>query len=327
MEKRYAAILAALLIVFCGCTESPAADISKTNSSSTAQTSQADQQDKCVFDGNAVLEAYRSGDTSKLDEKQLAVYEKITAAISEIITADMSDYEKELAVHDFIILNTTYDEAAINALSEITTDADNPYGCLINGKSVCYGYATTFQLLMDMLDIPCNTIYAHALLGDDHSWNMVEIGGHWYYVDVCWDDSIPDFDERPVRHKYFNVSEDFMAEKHDWDTEDYPDTDSVEYSYISQIVTAVDDITQVEELMEQALLDMKDSVAVTFTDSDIADLSEADGIDNNYSPRRVKGLNSIFRDFSSRHRDYALSCQRLRNGDDIVLVIYMRKDR
>ena len=45
---------------------------------------------------------------------------------------------------------------------------------------------------MDMLEIPCKTIYATDFEGDDHSWNLVQIGGSWYYVDICWDDPIPD---------------------------------------------------------------------------------------------------------------------------------------
>lgn len=294
---------------------------------SNVQSSQTDKQDKYTFDSSAVTEAYFSGDTSKLDEKQLSVLKKISSAIDDIITDDMSDYDKELAVHDYIVLNTSYDEAAINALGEITVDADDPYGCLINGRSVCYGYASTFKLFMDILNIPCETIYAKEFRGEDHSWNIVEIEGHWYYVDVCWDDPIPDFDSRPVRHKYFNVSEEYMAQKHVWNTDELPKTDSVEYSFISQNVTQVDDISQIEELMENALARKTDSIAVTFSDKIIADLSEADSIDSYYSPRRIKGLNKVFRAFSEKHRDHDVSCQRVQNGDETVLVIYMTKNR
>ena len=66
----------------------------------------------------------------------------------------MNDYEKELAVHDYIVGCASYDETHLNALGIGLPNSDNPYGCLINGKAICSGYSTTFQLFMDMLEIP-----------------------------------------------------------------------------------------------------------------------------------------------------------------------------
>ncbi|HHV59519.1 MAG TPA: hypothetical protein GXX49_04370 [Clostridiaceae bacterium] len=41
--------------------------------------------------------------------QKAAVDERIKSIVDEIITPDMTDYEKELAVHDYIVLNTKYD--------------------------------------------------------------------------------------------------------------------------------------------------------------------------------------------------------------------------
>ena len=179
---------------------------------------------------------------------------------------------------------------------------------------------------MDMLEIPCKTIYATDFEGDDHSWNIVQIGGSWYYVDVCWDDPIPDFTDRPVRHKYFNVSKEYMKTKHVWNDTELPYTDSTKFSYITQTVTHINSVNEIESLMEKALDNMQDSVAVT---SDMSDFqfSETDQIDTNFNERNIKGLSKVFDGFCEKHTDHQVYCQRVQNGNDIVLVMYMRKFR
>ncbi|MEE1553306.1 MAG: transglutaminase domain-containing protein, partial [Lachnospiraceae bacterium] len=219
-------LLSAVILCLTGCTESQKPTTVVDNSSAVTTSSSADSEsgnDK-YYDSTPISQAYLSGNTANLDDKQLEIYNKAVSTINDLITPDMSDYEKELAIHDFIVQCASYDEAHLNALGIGLPNSDNPYGCLINGKAICSGYSTTFQLFMDMLEIPCKTIYATDFEGDDHSWNIVQIGGSWYYVDACWDDPIPDFTDRPVRHKYFNVSKEYMKTKHVWDDTELPDT-------------------------------------------------------------------------------------------------------
>lgn len=319
--------LSAAMLCLASCSESPKPTTVVDNSSAAATTSEADSHSDSTnsyYDSTPISQAYLTGDASSLDEKQTEIYNKAISTLDDLITPGMSDYEKELAIHDFIVQCASYDEAHLNALGIGLPNSDNPYGCLINGKAICSGYSTTFQLFMDMLEIPCKTIYAADFEGDDHSWNIVQIGGSWYYVDVCWDDPIPDFDNRPIRHKYFNVSKDYMKTKHVWDDSELPDTDSTEFTFISQTVTNINSVGEIEKLMENAVTDMQDSVAVT---SDISDLqfTDTDQIDTNFDEQNIKGLSKVFDSFCSKHTDYDVYCQRVQNGNDIVLVIYMRK--
>lgn len=321
-------LLSAVILCLTGCTESQKPTTIVDNSSAVTTSSSADSEsgnDK-YYDSTPISQAYLSGNTANLDDKQLKIYNKAVSAIEKLITLDMNDYEKELAVHDYIVGCASYDEAHLNALGIGLPNSDNPYGCLINGKAICSGYSTTFQLFMDMLEIPCKTIYATDFEGDDHSWNIVQIGGSWYYVDVCWDDPIPDFTNRPVRHKYFNVSKEYMKTKHVWDDTELPDTDSTKFSYITQTVTHINSVNEIESLMEKALDNMQDSVAVT---SDMSDFqfSETDQIDTNFNEENIKGLSKVFDSFCEKHTDHQVYCQRVQNGNDIVLVMYMRKFR
>ena len=142
----------------------------------------------------------------------------------------MLDFEKEKVIHDYIIKNCQYDTDHMNELSNTDADSYNPYGFFKNGKTVCLGYTQTFQLFMDLLDIKCITIHSTALGGEEHAWNMVELEGEWYHVDVTWDDPIPDGGDRVI-YNFFNVTSEYMKDSgHEWDESKYPKANATKYS-------------------------------------------------------------------------------------------------
>ena len=114
------------------------------------------------------------------------------AALQEIlhgVTADMSDYERELLLHDRLVTRIIY-------------DADRPddphiftmYGALINGRAVCEGYARAFQYLMYQAGIPCMIAKGVSDNPDGepvgHAWNVVKIDGAYYHLDATWNDPV-----------------------------------------------------------------------------------------------------------------------------------------
>ncbi len=90
-----------------------------------------------------------------------------------------SNYEKIIAIHDNLVLNSQYDT---------TYERSTAYELLTEGTAVCQGYADAFKLYMSMLDIPCAVISSDDM---NHAWNLVKLGGQWYHVDVTWDDPTP----------------------------------------------------------------------------------------------------------------------------------------
>lgn len=56
----------------------------------------------------------------------------------------MSDYEKELYLHDKIVQIVTYNESA---------NAHNAYGAFFDGVAVCEGNAEAFQVLLHRVGI------------------------------------------------------------------------------------------------------------------------------------------------------------------------------
>jgi len=107
-------------------------------------------------------------------------------------------YQRERYVHDVLLMLVTYDEnAAMN---------QSAYSALVNGKSVCAGYARAFQYLMQQLGIPC--YYCTGYTGEDHAWNIVNIDGMYYNVDVTWADG------KEAIYDYFNKRDSEIAKTH-----------------------------------------------------------------------------------------------------------------
>lgn len=192
------------------------------------------------YDHDAVLAALRSGSSDGLTPKNLAVFEAVTEIFEEIITPDMTDYEKELAVNDYLVFHAEYDPAELESgpVGAPDPDNDNPYGLLVHGVGICLGYTTTFQLMMDALDIECVTVHGFARgWEEEHAWNLVRLEGDWYAVDVTWNDPVftdwtPDVSTRLYyAHTYFNVTSDHLrATEHYW-SEDAPEAQGSKYAY------------------------------------------------------------------------------------------------
>jgi len=142
----------------------------------------------------------------------------------------MTDYDKELAIHNWIIDWASYDTEAHSNSPDASPDPDNdnPYGLLINKRAVCMGFTSAFQLFMDLVGVECITVIgASGSESMEHAWNMVRIDGEWYCVDVTWNNPI-DTDstnrDESVTHKYFNVSSRFMRDTgHHWDASAVPE--------------------------------------------------------------------------------------------------------
>ena len=109
-----------------------------------------------------------------------------------------SDYEKEKYVHDALAAAVTYD---------LTADMNqSAYSALVNGKSVCAGYARACQYLLQQLGIPC--YYCTGYSGGDHAWNIVKLDDGYYNMDVTWDDA------STLRYDYFNKTDADFASTH-----------------------------------------------------------------------------------------------------------------
>ena len=138
---------------------------------------------------------------------QDSVNDKIDEIMTEVNKLD-SDYEKELYIHDYIIENTEYD------ISTLEKMGDTVHSVLVSGKSICEGYARTVQILLDKLGIENYLVTGDTESDGEilpHMWNIVNIDGDNYHLDVTWDDLNDEFD---TVYFYFNVTDEYISRDH-----------------------------------------------------------------------------------------------------------------
>ena len=145
-------------------------------------------------------------------EQERYVNGKVQAIVNSI-PAGMSDYEKVKYVNDWIVQNTAYGENTV-------ASPHSAYAVAMEGVGVCQGYALLALKLLQELQIP--TVY---VVGDvesgPHAWNLVQLDGQWYHLDITWNDPLPDRGKK-VRYDYFLKSDKEMRYDHAWIAADYP---------------------------------------------------------------------------------------------------------
>lgn len=146
--------------------------------------------------------AYRNQDTSGLAEDDMAFYRGLKEYL-DYAYGFTTPYEQEKAVHDYMADNCEYDrENYMNNTVPIVSHSAE--GVFVYKTAVCDGYASAFQLCMDILGIECRTVVGPAKGAkgwEGHAWNAVQLEGEWYMVDVTWD-SGRDGDNK---YGYFNL--------------------------------------------------------------------------------------------------------------------------
>lgn len=159
---------------------------------------------------------FGNADSLKIDARR-KTFNQVVFDIVSSINPNASEYEKELAIHDYITQTTKYDKKAeVNPFANGVMDsAYDAYGVIVEKRGVCNGYADAFQYLCYMVGINSNVIFGNA-----HVWNTVQIEGEWYQVDVTWDDPIKsDGSSGDGNHNYFNLTSAQMYKTHSLSTE------------------------------------------------------------------------------------------------------------
>lgn len=199
-----------------------------------------------IYDDTAVINAYISSDSSALDEKDKYVLDTASKIIKKIIKDDMTDYEKEKAVYDWLFKYVNFDEGSFAA---IPTEDDNstPYGVLKSRSAICVGNATTFKLFMGMLGIDCKII--HSTEAGEHAWNMVKLDNEWYHCDLTFDGGY-----KEPKYMEFNMP-DSVASRNgfSYDHAEFPRAESVKYCYIYQTAKYLKDVYKIPPLIKEAM--------------------------------------------------------------------------
>ena len=144
----------------------------------------------------------------KIKEHRQAMESRIKKLARQ--AADLGEKEKELFIHDFIVKNVKYDKLKKEYSPEII-------GALGNGVAVCEGIAKAVKILCDELGIWCIIALSEANpekgIKYRHAWNVIQIGGQYYHLDVTFDNTLSK--EDTIRYDYVNLSDQQIFRDHE----------------------------------------------------------------------------------------------------------------
>ena len=147
------------------------------------------------------------------------IYNLAKNTLRNIISDDMSDYEKTLSIFDWICTNTVYDNYSTFPTSYgdyCNTNVPAYYleGVFVTGYAVCDGFSKAFSLMCNMEGIDAIRIVG-TQNNYGHAWNKVfvdkntsdNIDGQYYYVDITWSNFERAGNLEDMSHAYFMVSD------------------------------------------------------------------------------------------------------------------------
>ena len=164
--------------------------------------------------------------------KAYTLYQNAKNVLIEIISNQMTEYEKVLSIYDNIAYNSVYDYAAL------TKSYPTKYKCFYlesmleeyasTRVAVCDGYSKTFSLLCNMEGIDAYRVTGVAEPSPNnfgaHAWNKVKLDDKWYVVDITWtesklidEDASTYFNKQVYEilgHSYFLVNDNFVLNDH-----------------------------------------------------------------------------------------------------------------
>lgn len=156
---------------------------------------------------------------ASLTPSQKSALNKARSIVNQVCAQHSSDYDRALALHDYLIRNATYSHCS--AAKNLTSSTS----CMLqSGMGICEGYARAYGLLLTLAGIE-NRYVGGSAQGDSHAWNMARLGGQWVHIDCTYDDPLPDAPDRALR-SYFGMSDAQIAVNHHWNRSAVPSASS-----------------------------------------------------------------------------------------------------
>lgn len=123
-------------------------------------------------------------------------YDNLITAINtvaeDLMFDGMTDLDKLLLAHDYIINNSAYYlEIKENGTKYYGNGYSyNAYGIFMNKKGVCQGLSYAYPALLKAMGYPTENIRQIRSGELQHMWNFVKLGESWYHIDLTWDDPV-----------------------------------------------------------------------------------------------------------------------------------------
>ena len=178
-----------------------------------------------------------------------------TDEIIKTVDKDWSDYEKELALYDYIVENTEYN---------LDSDLNQSLISVVQGESVCLGYTKAFKYLCDKVELGCIVIEGINEDEEAHSWNKVNIDGNWYNVDSTNSNTTEMFSENydkfnitdeliSLRYTEISIGENESISRESSIEFEYPIVNSIEADYYNMKGLYIESLDEIEGVVSNHL--------------------------------------------------------------------------
>lgn len=225
--------------------------------------------------GSALKKITFSGDYTMETEEIERRRALLEAAVEQWLSGmpQESDYEKVKYLYEYLISHTEYELGC--------EDSQNVCSVLLNGRSVCQGYAKTFQLLCQRAQISA-LLVTGEVNGQGHAWNLVRVDGQWYYADPTWGDAsyrqeetgYPQSAYPAVNYDYFCVTTEQIARTHViGDGQRLPECTALEAQYYRHEGLYLEnaDLERIAEIFRRAVQENAETVTFQCADDNVYD--------------------------------------------------------
>ena len=169
---------------------------SSGGSSSSSSSGEDDGEDHSVSYGD---NSFLNGNINLMTQEER---DQVAAAIEDFkVTYNidgMSDLDKELMIIWWLASNCLYTGGEPSTATA--------YGCIINHQAKCAGYADAFLQVAKA----CGLDARYVFYSNIHAWNLVQLDGEWYHVDVTLEDAArkPWQNWRALDNWFINLTDD-----------------------------------------------------------------------------------------------------------------------
>ena len=163
------------------------------------------------YPGTKIADAYINNDYIDLNEDERQTFEIALDYVRNYVNPEPDPVKKERLIHDFICASTTYTNPSSN---ENIPRHCTAVGLLLDGKANCQGYTDCFYMMGTMAGLNVDKQSGSAE-GNLHVWNIIELDGKWYSLDITYDDTtfFADGSGYPA-YIYFNSANDILLRTH-----------------------------------------------------------------------------------------------------------------
>lgn len=159
---------------------------------------------------------------------------RVERIVEELDLEGLSDFEKELFLHDYMTEHLVYDFASAGKREGKAVFSHSAYGAVMYGRAVCQGISAMFKILADIAGIPTIMISGRLASGSKqaesgpHAWNLVCIDGSYAHLDVT-----NDLDKGIGRGLYlrFNFNDRQAGKSYFWEDRGYPKCETMRFYY------------------------------------------------------------------------------------------------